>query len=88
MLHPIGTVGDDELYQTDMGDGFKPWRRNLDFLPSQDVPIVPFIDQLSFIRNKKSWGYVFRWGFFGIPQDDFRLIAERMTSYNIAEVVA
>ncbi len=84
----IGSVGDDELYQADMGDGFEPWRRNICFLPSEDVPIVPLIDQLSFIRNKKSWGYMFRWGFFGIPQDDFRWIAERMTSHNIAEVFA
>jgi len=82
----LGTVRDDEVYQVDMGNGFEPWRRNLDFFPSKDEPIVPLVEQLSFITNKKSWSYVFRWGFFEIPQDDFLLIAERMTSHNIAEV--
>jgi hypothetical protein len=74
----IGSVRDDVLYQADMGNGFEPWRRNIDFLPSEDVPIVPLIEHVQFIKNKARWGYVFRWGFFEISQDDFLLVAERM----------
>jgi hypothetical protein len=82
----LGTVRDDELYQADMGNGFEPWRRNLDFLPSEDVPIMALIEQLQFIKNKKSWGYAFRWGFFEIPRNDFLLIAGRMLHNEGAEV--
>lgn len=81
-----GTVRDEAVYQADMGDGFEPWRRNIDFLPGVDVPIMPLIEQLSFIKNKKSWGYVFRWGFFEIPPADFRLIAQQMAPNSVAAV--
>jgi hypothetical protein len=83
----LGTVRDDGLYQANMGNGFEPWRRNIDFLLSEDVSIMPLIDQLQCIKNKKRWGYVFRWGFFEIPQTDFLLVAERMTSHTSVEVV-
>ena len=39
-----------------------------------EVPIQPLIDQLSFIKNKKSWGYPFRFGCFTIEKSDFELI--------------
>jgi len=42
----IGKIADDEIYQHDMGGGFVPFRRNVTFLPAQDVSILPLINDL------------------------------------------
>jgi predicted RNA-binding protein len=70
----IGQIADDELYQVEMAPGFLPWRRNVNFVDCVETPIAPLIDSLSFINDKKRWGYVFRFGLFEIPQRDFELI--------------
>ena len=67
----IGRVADDELYQVEMAPGFVPWRRNVSFLRGSETPIAPLIDELTFIKDKRRWGYVFRFGLFEIPQEDF-----------------
>jgi hypothetical protein len=74
----IGQIADDELYQGQMGSGFVPWRRNVNFLECVEVPIRPLIDELSFISDKQRWGYKFRFGLFEIPQADFELIRRAM----------
>lgn len=74
----LAQVADDELYQVEMAPGFTPWRRNVTFLPSQEVPIKPLIDDLSFIADKTHWGYKFRFGLFEIPQTDFEIIRHTM----------
>jgi hypothetical protein len=61
-----------------MGGGFVPTRRNVEFLPCREAPIRPLVERLSFIRNKQSWGYVFRFGQIEVPAPDFRIIAEAM----------
>ena len=74
----LGRITDDEPYQVEMTPDFHPWRRNVEFLGSHDVPIKPLIDDLTFIANKKSWGFVFRRGLFEIPEPDFARIAAAM----------
>jgi hypothetical protein len=74
----IGRVADDELYQVEMAPGFQPWRRNVQFAIGVEAPIAPLIDQLSFIKDKRRWGYVFRFGLFEIPCGDFELIKAAM----------
>lgn len=76
----LGQVADDELYQVDMGAGFVPWRRNVDFHVSSEAPIRPLIEQLSFIQDKTHWGYKFRFGMFEIPETDFELIRHAMAT--------
>lgn len=76
----IGRILDSEPYSFDMGDGFVPYRRNAQFTSSQDAPIRPLLDRLSFIKNKQSWGYVFRFGLREIPESDFRQIATAMNA--------
>lgn len=78
----LGVVKDNELYQADMGDDFKPFRRNIDYYEAQHIDIKPLIENLPFIKNKKSWGYVFRYGFFKIDQQSFALIAKSMLGYS------
>jgi hypothetical protein len=40
--------------------------------------VLPLIDKLEFIKNKKQWGYPFRYGFFEIAERNFNLIAGLM----------
>ena len=74
----IGRVADDELYQVEMTPGFRPWRRNLEFAKCVEAPIRPLIAELTFIKDKKHWGYVFRSGLFEIPREDFARIKRAM----------
>lgn len=74
----IGQVADDDVYKFQLSDDFCPSRRNIVFLPSADVSILPLINELEFIQNKKSWGYPFRFGFFEINKHDFDLISSQM----------
>lgn len=74
----IGQTSDDEIYQVKMSDEFIPYRRNVKFIKAQDVSILPIIESLDFIKNKKSWGFPFRMGFFEIGKEDFEKISKEM----------
>lgn len=74
----IGTVKDDDVYPFQITADFCPFRRNIDFFESVDISILPLINNLDFIQNKKSWGYPFRFGFFEIKEYDFNLISSLM----------
>ena len=74
----IGVVRDDRIYQTDMGGGFQPFRRDVDFLPAREVPIRPLLDSLSFTRGNRNWGYAFRFGLLKVTAEDMALIAQAM----------
>lgn len=74
----LGKVTDDEVYQVQVSEDFCPSRRNIEFLNCEDTSIIPLIDNLDFIQNKKSWGYPFRLGFFEINHHDYDLISSKM----------
>ncbi|MBA2682853.1 MAG: EVE domain-containing protein [Ktedonobacteraceae bacterium] len=74
----IGRVKNEEPYEFVMSADFVPFRRDIDFLPCTITPIQPLLDQLSFITDKRHWGYLFRRGHFAIPQADFEHIAAAM----------
>ena len=74
----IGRIADENIYQHDIGGGFVPFRRNVTFLPAQDVSILPLINDLTFIKDKTHWGAPFRFGTLQIPEQDFQLIASKM----------
>jgi predicted RNA-binding protein len=74
----IVRVVKDDVYQHDMGGGFIPFRRKVQFLPSNDISILPLINDLTFIKDKTHWGAPFRFGTLQIPEEDFLLIASRM----------
>ena len=75
----IGQIVDDEPCQVEVSPDFVPWRRNVDFLPANEIPIRPLIDELNFIEDKKRWGYKFRFGVFKIDDHDLDLIRKAMT---------
>jgi hypothetical protein len=74
----VGQVQDDELDQAEMAPGFVSWRRNIQFKDCHQVPIRPLINELSFIKDKSHWGYIFRFGLFQIPETDFQKIIKAM----------
>ena len=74
----IGQAIDDEIYQHQMSSDFIPYRRNIKFYPCNEVAILNLIDELEFIPNKKSWGYPFRFGFFEIGEQDFKLLRKKL----------
>jgi DNA-binding MarR family transcriptional regulator/predicted RNA-binding protein len=78
----MGRVVDDELYQVEQAPGFTPWRRKIEFVRGTEAPIRPLIDQLSFIKDKRRWGYMFRVGLFEIAQEDFAVISRAMKVNN------
>ena len=77
----LGKVIDEEIYQFQVSKDFCPSRRNIEFADSEDISILPLIANLDFIKDKKSWGYPFRFGFFEINQNDFKLISSKMLQY-------
>lgn len=70
----IGTVADGEIVQVEMTPDFVPFRRKVDYRYTGEIKIEPLVADLGFIRNKKSWGYVFRFGLVEVPQADFERI--------------
>jgi len=74
----IGQAADTDIYQVEMSRNFIPFRRNVKFYHCQQISILPLIEKLEFITNKKSWGFQLRLGFFEIKENDFNLIASSM----------
>ncbi len=82
----IGRIVDDVVYQYEMTPGFIPYRRRVEYLPSnqiRDVQLHEVKDKLEFIqRNLSNWGLILRRGLFEISLHDFQLIRDRMTKSN------
>jgi predicted RNA-binding protein len=78
----IGIVKDNWIYQVEMSKDFIPNRRDVDYKECNEVSIEPLIEKLSFIEDKKNWGYKFRFGILEIPQIDFDLISGLMLPGN------
>ena len=74
----IGTVKDRAPYQLEMGKGFTPHRRDVDWAKADEAAIRPLLDRLEFTAGKPNWGYQLRLGLFPITAADFRLIATAM----------
>ena len=70
----IGVITDDEPYQPDNKSAFNPYRRNVDYKTSHETEIVPLLDKLTFIKNKKRWGFYLMSGFREISKKDFDVI--------------
>ncbi len=74
----LGTVRGGDTYLFDAGGGFRPYRRDVDWLEASEAPIRPLLDELDFTTGQRNWGYQFRFGLFSVTAHDFGLIAEAM----------
>jgi EVE domain-containing protein len=74
----IGVLSPGEPYQVDMGNGFRPFRRDVTWLAARQAPIAPLLEVLEFSAGIPNWGYKLRLGLFAISDQDMRRIAEAM----------
>lgn len=74
----LGVVQPGEAYALDMGDGFKPFRRDVAYVAAEEVSILPLLEQFDFVEDPQRWGYKFRFGLFDISDHDMRVIARAM----------
>ena len=74
----VGKIKSQKPYTFQMSEDFIPWRHDVDFVMAHDVAIRPLLDDLSFILDKKRWGFPFRRGCFEISKSDFERIAKAM----------
>ena len=76
----LGRITSESPYQGDMGEGFKPFRHNVNWLNTQDAPIEPLLPRLEFTKGKTNWGYQFRFGLFQVSEIDLKIIAAAMAT--------
>jgi len=74
----IGFAAAGVPYQVDMGNGFLPFRRDMNWQDARSAPIQPLLDSLSFSRDKRNWGYQLRFGLIEITAGDLHLIGAAM----------
>ena len=74
----VGLVKPGDPYAFDMGGGFVPYRRNVDYVPAREAPIAPLLDHFDFVQDRARWGHAFRFGLVAINDHDMRLIAGAM----------
>jgi hypothetical protein len=84
----LGVVRSGEPYVADMGGGFCPWRRDVQWLPSQPAAIRPLLGQLEFAARPGGWGYPMRFGLFEISAKDMDIIAGAMQAARCAPLMA
>ena len=81
----IGVIRDSEPYCFDMGAGFQPWRRNVDWLVSQPANIRPLLGKLEFTAGRGStWGFPLRFGVLAVSDADMTVIGEAMKASLLA----
>lgn len=80
----IGTVREGEPYEGDMGGGFTPFRRDVEWERAEETSIKPLLDRLEFTTGRSNWGYQLRFGLLSISAADFALIAEAMGGQKVA----
>ena len=74
----LGQVIDEEPYQPDANENFKPYRRKVSFKKVEETAIRPLLEQLGFIKNKKKWGFYLISGFRELSKEDFEVIRSAM----------
>jgi hypothetical protein len=74
----LGRVREGAPYCGDMGGGFTPFRRDVDWFAAVPAPIAPLLGALSFTAGRTNWGVPFRWGLFKVEDADMALIAAAM----------
>lgn len=78
-LVSIGRVAPGQPYAFDMGGGFVPFRRDVQYLQqAREVPIHPLLDHFEFVEDRQRWGARFRFGLFELSAHDMGLIARAM----------
>ena len=73
----LGRVADSDVFRFDMGGGFVPYRRRIDYLNVREVPLAELKNRLELCANP-NWGIELRRGYLQLSEHDYRLIASAM----------
>ncbi|APR87031.1 hypothetical protein A7982_12380 [Minicystis rosea] len=74
----FGVVKAGEPHAFDMGGGFRPFRRDVEWLAARTAEIGPLIPYLDFSAGSRHWGYRLRAGLFAVSARDVETIARAM----------
>jgi hypothetical protein len=74
----IGRARQGDPYVVDMGAGFRPYRRDVDWAEARETSIRPLLERLDFTAVGSNWGYQLRFGLIAIGARDFAIISEAM----------
>ena len=74
----IGRLREGAPYRFDMGGGFVPWRRDVEYVKAAPAAIRPLLERLAFTQGVVSWGAKFRYGLFSVSTADMQCIADAM----------
>jgi hypothetical protein len=84
----IGTAKDERIYQVEMEEGFRPFRRDVTYAEAEEASIHPLLDTLELTRGKRNWGYPFRFGLLEISKGDFDTIAAAMGVPRVSSAIS
>ena len=79
MFTALAVITGDQVYQVDMGGGFRPYRRGATYVRTQPLALAEVKQELDFARKGANPGAVLRFGFLQLSAGDFWTIAGRMT---------
>ncbi|RJS27292.1 EVE domain-containing protein [Corallococcus sp. H22C18031201] len=74
----LGIVKTGEPYLFDMGGGFIPFRRDVNWVEATRAHIRPLLDVLDFSAGVRNWGYRLRGGLIPLSEHDLALISSAM----------
>jgi hypothetical protein len=74
----VGRILDDAPVETTQSECFRPFRRKVQYFKSQQAPIRPLLDELSFTQGRPQWGMAFRRASFIIDSADYAILEKAM----------
>jgi hypothetical protein len=74
-----GIIAAGEPYQVDMGNGFCPFRRDVQWNHVYPLPIRPLLQDLQLTKGKTNWAYPFRFGVVEMSIEDYQLLSDKMS---------
>ena len=74
----LGVIRDDRIVQIDMGGGFCPFRRAVDWFGGRPAPMRLLLDVPGFALSGPQWGAKLRYGLLEIDSESMDLIAAEM----------
>ncbi len=74
----VGQMADSTIFPIKNSPVSKAFGRKVTYVQSKEIPLIPLIQKVAFIRNKKHWGSVFKMSLIQISQDDFELVTKAM----------
>ena len=75
----IGRVVGDSEYERSVGGGAPLWVRDVAWRTDPDiVSIYDLLDNLSWIKKPKNWGFYMRGSHRAVPEDDYEKISAAM----------